>query len=92
MVGAFRWPHFEHLTIVSGAPQLPQNFSVPTGLPHCGQAVGRLLVSPLKTLHVSYVSAAKLASIFKPTAWLFSGWNCRPNSRSRPTIEANETP
>ncbi len=36
--------------------------------------------------------ATKLATSFCPTAWLFSGWNCRPSTEPRPTIAAKSRP
>ena len=42
-------PQRSHFSIVSEAPQLLQNFPSPAGLPHCGQSVCLLSISPWKT-------------------------------------------
>jgi len=36
--------------------------------------------------------ATKFATSRCPTAWLFSGWNCRPSTGPRPTIAAKSCP
>jgi hypothetical protein len=43
-------PHLAHLETPRAVPQLPQNFSLPTGLPQLGHSVARALVSPEKTV------------------------------------------
>src|SRR5262249_46531841 len=36
--------------------------------------------------------ATKFATSRRPTAWLFSGWNCNPSTLPRPTIAAKSWP
>jgi len=36
--------------------------------------------------------STKFCKMRRPTCWLFSGWNCTPNTFARPTTEGKSRP
>ena len=77
-------PHLRQTFKPRGAPQLLQNLPCPAGLPHTGQIVCLLLISPVKTCVVSAFCFMS-ATIFSARAAATSVLSRGASSMQRPS-------